>query len=275
MTPNNAISEKSGIFTVLDFYGLSTMPFSKNIPYPQIFLSTALKDAQSMLEMGVATEDILLVSGPIGCGKSVALRYFIHSLDPNAYLPVYLTGNIISPSEFYKRVLQALLIEPPFSPVKAKAAYFKSISDMTRKPVVVVDDAQDMRDCAMLCVKDMVNFECDSKSRITFVLAGQPELKSKISYSNFTAIQQRIKLEIVLKCLTLEESCAYVDHSLKICGRPSTAFSDNAKSEIFKKSEGVARRINRLCFKALVRGAINKKEIIDSADIPSEEHKET
>lgn len=275
MTSHNASVKKSGITTVLDFYGLSTMPFSKDIPVPRIFLSRALEDAQSMLEMGVVTEDILLISGPIGCGKSVALRYFIDSLDTNAYQPVYLAGNINSPSEFYKRILSSLLVEPPFSPVKAKAVYFKTISGMTRKPVVIVDDAQDMRDGAMLCVKDMVNFECDSKNRITFVLAGQSELKHRISLTTFMAIQQRIKLDIVLKCLTLEETCAYIDHSLKISGRPSTVFSDNAKSEIFKKSDGVARRINRICFKALLWGAINVKEIIDSADIPSEELKET
>jgi type II secretory pathway predicted ATPase ExeA len=265
---NKQIYEKSGISAVLNFYGFSTMPFGKDISYDQIFISSSLKDAQSMLEMGCATEDILLVSGPIGCGKSVALRYFVHSLNTNMFLPVYITGNINSPSEFYKRILQALLVEPPFSPVKAKAAYAKAITDMSKKPVIVIDDAQDTRDCAMLCVKDMVNFDYDSKSRITFVLAGQPELRRMLSYSDFMAIRQRIKLDIVLRCLTLEETCAYVDHCLKISGRPSTVFSDNAKSEIFKRAEGIARRINKLCFKALILGAINGKEVIDSADIP-------
>jgi type II secretory pathway predicted ATPase ExeA len=271
MMLNNPISEKSGNSRVLDFYGFSTMPFGKSIPNSEIFLSSGLNDAQSMLEMGVATEDILMVSGPIGCGKSVALRYFMNSLDSNSYLPVYITGNINSPTEFYKRVLHALLIDPPFSPIKAKSVYFKSVSDMSKKPIVVVDDAQDLRDSAVLSVKDMVNFESDSKSSITFILSGQPELKRLMSYSVFTAIRQRIKLDIVLKGFSLEETCAYVDHSIKICGRPSPVFSDNAKSEIFKRAEGVARRINRLCFKALILGAINKKEIIDSADVPVEE----
>jgi len=128
-----------------------------------------------------------------------------------------------------------------------------------------------LQDSAILSVKDMVNFESDSKCRITFILSGQPELKRLISYSAFIAIRQRIKLDIVLKSFSLEETCAYIDHSIMICGRPSAVFSDNAKSEIFKRACGVARRINRLCFKALILGAINKKEIIDSADVPVEE----
>jgi type II secretory pathway predicted ATPase ExeA len=265
------ITEQSHIGRVLDFYGFSYMPFSKNVHKDEIFLAAGLKDAHIMLDMGVATEDILMISGPIGCGKSVALRYFMGSLDRNAYQPVYITGNVCSPSEFYKRVLSGLMIDPPFSPVKAKAVYFKSISDMSKKPVIVVDDAQDMRDSALLSIKDMVNFDADSKSRITFILSGQPELRLKLSFSMFSAIRQRIKLDISLKGLSLEETCAYIDHSLSICGRATGCFSDNAKSEIFKKAEGIARRINKLCFKSLIVGAINKREVIDSKDIPVEE----
>jgi energy-coupling factor transporter ATP-binding protein EcfA2 len=40
-----------------------------------------------MLSLGVESEDILLVSGPIGSGKSVALRSFIAALDPNRFSP--------------------------------------------------------------------------------------------------------------------------------------------------------------------------------------------
>jgi MSHA biogenesis protein MshM len=109
----------------------------------------------------------------------------------------------------------------------------------------------------------------DSKNRITFVLVGQPELREKLSYALFASIRQRIKLNIALKGLSLEETCAYIDHHLKICGRPHSIFSDNAKGEIFKRSEGVARVINRICFKALIIGAIEKLDVIDSKDVPA------
>jgi MSHA biogenesis protein MshM len=245
------------------------MPFSKNIAASEIFSSRALADAATMLELGVETEDILLLTGPIGCGKSVALRHFISALDPNMYLPLYLTGNINSSAELYKRILTGLLIEPPFSPAKAKALYFKTITELSKKPVVIIDDAQDVRDAALLDIKSMINFDQDSKNRITFILAGQPELREKLSYALFASIRQRIKLNIALKGMGLEETCAYIEHNLKICGRPHAIFSDNAKSEIFKRSEGLARVINRICFKALIIGAIEKLDVIDSKDIPA------
>ena len=181
MNEKQHLSEKSNAAKILNFYGLSFMPFGKHVPSQEIFPSSCLQDAQIMLEMGVETEDILLLCGPVGCGKSIAIRYFMRSLDTNCFLPVYLTGNINSPSELYKRILQGLLIEPPFSPTKAKTVYFKAVGEMSKKPLIFIDDAQDMKDTALHSIKSMINFEQDSQNKITFILCGEPELKENLS----------------------------------------------------------------------------------------------
>jgi len=259
---------QSSIVQVLNFYGLSCMPFGKEIHSSDIFQTAALKDAYAMLELGVETEDILLLSGPIGCGKSVTIRYFISSLNSNLYVPVYIQGQIKSASDLCKMILKELLIDPPFSPAKVKALYSKSVMEMNKKPVIIIDDAQDLMDAPLLSIKALINFEQDSRNKVTVLLAGQPELKDRLSFSLFSSIRQRIKLDIFLNSMSLEETCRYIDHSLKICGRPSSVFSDNAKAEIYKISSGIPRVITRVCFKALIQGTIRKTEIIDSGDIP-------
>ena len=259
---------ESSIVRVLNFYGLQTMPFGKEIHTSDIFQTTALKNAQAMLELGVETEDILLLYGLVGCGKSVAVRHFIATLDTNLYTPVYLQGQIKSVTELYKLILKGLLIEPPFSPVKTKTLYTRSVLEMKKKPVIIIDDAQDLADTPLLTVKSLVNFLQDSSNRVTVLLSGQPELKDRLMFSLFAAIKQRIKLDIALNPMSLEEACRYIDHSLKICGRPASLFSDNAKSEIFKISSGIPRVICSICYKALIQGTIQKKDIIDSGDIP-------
>ena len=40
--------------------------------------------------------------------------------------------------------------------------------------------------------------------------------------------------------------------------------------EIFHRTGGVARAINWLCYQAIVNGAIEQKQIIDTADVPQE-----
>ena len=77
---------------VMNFYGFVRMPFDKDFEITEAFASPSLANAVAMLALGVESEDILLVSGPIGSGKSVALRSFIAALDPNRFMPIYLRG---------------------------------------------------------------------------------------------------------------------------------------------------------------------------------------
>lgn len=68
-----------------------------------------------MLTFDVESEDILLVSGPIGSGKSVAIRSFIAALDPNRFAPIYLRGLGLSATDLVKSIMLSLLIEPPYN----------------------------------------------------------------------------------------------------------------------------------------------------------------
>jgi type II secretory pathway predicted ATPase ExeA len=53
--------------------------------------------------------------------------------------------------------------------------------------------------------------------------------------------------------------------------RNEKLFSDAAKMEIFKRTNGVARQVNRICYNAIVAGTIEKKNLIDSTDLPPDE----
>lgn len=253
---------------VLDFYGLKNMPFGKEIAVEDIFSTSQINNTSAMLKLGLADEDIILLTGPVGSGKSVTLRTFTDSLDLNKYTPVYLRGNNMNQVELYKFILQEMKIEAPRSRIKVKTLYFKTVSEATKKPVVIIDDAQDMSEEALLSIKAMVNFDQDSTSRICFVLAGQPELRETIRFSQFESLRQRIKLNVHLTGMGLEETCAYIDHSLKVSGRAISIFSDSAKSEIYNRSEGISRQVNKVCYQAIINGAINKCDIIDSKDLP-------
>ena len=111
---------------VMSFYGFVRMPFDKDFETAEAFNSPSLANAVTMLGLGVESEDILLVSGPIGSGKSVALRSFIAALDPSRFAPIYLRGLGLTAADLVKSVLLSLLVEPPYNYAKARALYFKS-----------------------------------------------------------------------------------------------------------------------------------------------------
>jgi len=75
---------------VLNFYGFKRLPFGKDVASADLFQTRSQQDALAMLLLGAAEEDILLITGPVGSGKSVVLRSFIADVDANTYQPVYL-----------------------------------------------------------------------------------------------------------------------------------------------------------------------------------------
>jgi general secretion pathway protein A len=133
-----------------------------------------------------------------------------------------------------------------------------------------IDDAQDSAPEALLVLKSMTNFDADSSNRITFILAGQPDLLTILAYSHFDALRARIRLTHRLSPMSLEETAGYVDHGLKTVHCTTKLFSEAAKTDIFKRSGGIARTVNTICYQAILRAAIEKNQIIDTANLPPE-----
>ena len=253
--------------TVLDFFGFSQIPFSKLLSPKQLFYSHEYKEAFAQLEYGIPVEDIMLLSGPVGCGKSAVLNALIYSLDPNRYSPIYIRGNSLSEAELYKTILSGLDHKPPYSSGASKRLFYKLIPELSKKPVIFVDDAQEVKESALLALKSMVNFGSDSENRITFILCGQPELKSTLKYSQFLALKQRIRLFFHMQGLSLQETCAYINHQTEIAGKPTPVFADDAKAKIHHSAEGIPRRINLICYRSIVNAALNEISIIDSKNL--------
>ena len=256
---------------VLSFFGFSRLPFSKNISSKEIFSTQTYKEAFTRLEFGISDEDIMLLTGPVGSGKSVVLGSLIDSIDLNSYIPIYIRGNNLKEGELYKAILIGLDQEPPRYSQTAKRLFYRLVPELTKKPVVIVDDAQEIHDPALTGIKSMVNFHFDSQNKITFILSGQPELKAKLKYSQFSALKQRIRVFFHMESMSLEESCGYIDHHTKIAGRPNAIFSDEAKSDIHRKAEGIPRRINAICYRSILNAALNELNIIDSSNLVLED----
>lgn len=256
--------------TVLDFFGFSHLPFSKSLDIKQAFPSESFQEAIARLQFAIAVEDFFLFTGPVGVGKSVVLNSLTATLDINRYTPLYIRGASLSDGELYKAILSGLDREPPHFTQKAKRMYFSVLPQLTRKPLVVIDDAQDVQDSALSNLKAMSNFGCDSQSLITFILSGQPELRNRLRLSQFQPLLTRIRLAYHMKSMSLEETCRYIDQQTTTAGAPSPLFSDSAKADIHRHSEGIPRSVNNICYRSIIAAAIAKRKVIDSSDLHME-----
>ena len=256
---------------VLTFFGFSRLPFGKHLQAADTFPSSAHQEALSRLAFGVADEDLLLLTGPIGCGKSVALAAFVNELDGNRYRPLYLRGGGLSAAQLFKAILEELKIDPPFFAGQARQLFFKTIPELAKKPVVIIDDAQDLAAAALTAIKGMVNFAFDTSNSITFVLAGQPELRELLRYAPFASLRQRIRISYHMPPMALEETCRYIDHHTARCGRPTPIFADDAKADIHRHAGGVPRLVNTVCYRSILHAVSNDLRIVDSTNLVTDE----
>ncbi len=256
---------------LLTFFGFTKTPFTKEIETDEIFKSDIINELHSMFELGIPTEDIMLIFGEIGCGKSAALRLFFESLDVNKYYPIYLKSCGMNAACLYSAILTGKKIEPPYRLFNAKRLYEKVVSESRAKPVVILDDAQDLADDALLEIKNLVSFNADSTNRLCVIISGQMEIAEKMRFSLFAPVMQRIRLKFQVKGMGLEETCRYIDHRLKICGKDTPIFTDDAMAEIFKRSNGIPRLVNKECYTAIIAACAKKRDIIEPSILPPQD----
>jgi len=253
--------------SVLDFYGMAFMPFSKTLSPEKAYETQEFKEALAKLEYGIGEEDFLLLTGPVGVGKSVVLNALLHHIDATRYIPIYIRGGGISEGELYKAILAGLDREPPRYTQTAKRLFYAVIPELTRKPIVAIDDAQEMKESAMMSLKSMTNFTTDSQNKITFILSGQPELKAQLKLNQLLPLTQRIRLFFHMKPMSLKETVGYIDHQTALAGNPAPLFSDSAKADIHRHADGIPRVVNMVCYRSLINAAIKGVKVIDSSDV--------
>ncbi len=256
---------------VLNYFGFSHMPFSKRMDIKSVYKSNAFNDAYAGIEYGIGEEDIVLFTGPPGTGKSVVIRALVDQVDLTKYHVAILRGANMNETDLYKAILEGLKINAPFFVRDLKIFFYKTIPELKKKPIIIIDDAQDMQESALTVLRSMINFECDSKNMITFILCGQDELRERLKYSTFKALKQRIRISAKMYPLSLEETCNYIDYQTKLSANQNPLFSDDAKSKIFARSKGCPRIINIICFQSLIKAAACEYKIIDSSNLVFDE----
>lgn len=252
---------------IKNYFGLKKIPFSKQIGTNELFLSIQIKEAYTRLEFALQNEDITLLSGSVGCGKTTALRYFESRVDPNAYKIVYIPVDKCKFGEISKYALSGLNIEVPYSTNKAIRLLKQTILSLNKekgiKPIFIIDEVQELGIETLIPLKNMVNFDMDSQNRLLLILCGQKEFLTTLNLEALTSLRRRIRIRFQMKELSLEETKDYIKHQLKIVGLNRPLFPDEVISQIFSMSKGNISEINRLCFNMINISTVQSKEIME------------
>ena len=151
-------------------FGFTHYPFERALQPDELFASTAAHEAQARLQHLVELRGIGLVTGEVGSGKTTVCRQLAASLHPGLYRLFYVplsTGNVM---DMYKSIAWELGLPTE----RNRAACYRSIrTEITRltlearqRPVLIVDEAQHLRNEVLEDLRLLTNYEMDSTNRL-------------------------------------------------------------------------------------------------------------
>ena len=249
------------------YWELSEPPFD-NSPNPKFFyLSPEHEEALVRLVYTVRhRKGCGMLTGEYGCGKTTLSRALIQRLEAERYEIGLLTNPSWSPVDFLREALYQLGLE---ARDKTKSELLHSLNDVFfrnfregRDTVLIVDEAQLIEDDAVFEeLRLLMNFQTDDRFLVTLLLIGSPELRERVR--RLKHLDQRITIRYHLNTLDDAHTAAYVTHRLKMAGRSTPIFTDEAIKLIFDFTRGTPREINNLCDVALLVGFTKRVTEID------------
>lgn len=250
-------------------YGLEFNPFLKNSK-EILFESDEYKEAGFRLNYLIRTKGFGLLTGAPGRGKTTLVRTWSAGLNPSLYKVIYSSLSTVTVNDFYRNLAFSLGAQPSFRKTENFHIIQDEINrlalDKRKTPIIIIDEANYIKNAVLNDLKMLFNFEMDSRDRVVILLVGLPQLNNTLRLSIHEPLRQRIIMNYNLEGYSKDEGKAYIESKLRKAGCTEPVFADAAIEAILNASDGTARIINKLCNAAMVIGHSKAKNRID-ADI--------
>jgi general secretion pathway protein A len=236
-------------------FGFHATPFTREIEVKDRFHLPEFDEAlQAMLVTLDARMSCALIA-PAGTGKTSVLRAVLASLPEARYRTHYVKVTGLSKRDMCREIAQAVGLPPAGSYpalVRKLQDRFHETSDTDGlRPVLILDEAQDLRPETLSMLKVLTNFDMDSRLVLSIVLAGQPGLRDLLRRDDLEDVARRISHYATLRTLTRDEIRDYVDHRCTIAGASSVPFDSGAIDALFEIGRGNLRATDELARKSL------------------------
>ncbi len=235
--------------------GFRKTPFTRELAVTERFELPHQAEATEALTEAVSRRMSAALIAPAGSGKTVALRTLVAGLPEARYRVRYVKVTGLSKRDLCKEIAAACELSPtgiyPALVRKLQDAFAHTSTSDGLRPVIVLDEAHDLRPDSLAMLRLLTNFEMDSRLVVSLVLAGQPPLKKLLSRPDQQAVAQRLAHYATLRLLSRDETRAYVHHRCVIAGAQADPFDGDAHEAIFEMSRGNLRAIDRIALKSL------------------------
>ncbi len=256
----------------LEHFGLGVNPFSLSPKLDFLYKSGTFEESMAHLIYGLDHhEAIVLITGAIGTGKTMALQSFLTNLGPRFQFAL-ITNTRVTAIELLKLVLDDLDVRFPMGADKSDLLilfkeYLLNASREGKTVLIIVDEAQNLAPDVLEEIRLLTNLGQGDSQPVQIILVGQPELDLTVNRPDLAQIRQRIRVHYNLDPLSRQETGEYIHHRMGVAGCDREVFTTGAVDTIYQFSRGVPRLVNTLAGEALLSAFVAGHDKVQAGDV--------
>jgi general secretion pathway protein A len=235
------------------FFGLTAEPFNLSPDPSFLYRSAQHEEALANLIYGVQSrKGFIALTGEVGTGKTTLLECLRDHLYSHHTPFAFLFNSRLTPDQFLEMI--AYDFDLPCAR-DSKTEILFALNNMliertnqNRTTALIIDEAQNLEWAVLEEIRMLGNLENRRGKMLQIVLAGQPELDSKLEQPQYRQLKQRVALRCYLRPFNAVETAEYIATRLARAGMPEqTVFPGDVLSEIHRRTQGIPRLINGVC----------------------------
>jgi type II secretory pathway predicted ATPase ExeA len=253
---------------LLSLWGLKWNPFSPELPAEALLATPRIENFAQRVEQLVQEGGFAMISGEPGTGKSVALRIVAARLAAIRDVAVGVLQRPQSrPPDFYRELGDIFSVN--LSPWNRWGG-FKALRDRWRahvastgiKPVLLVDEAQEMMPQVLGELRILASADFDAKSLLTVVLAGDGRLLDHLRQPDLVPLGTRIRTRLNLEAASRDELCELLRHALAKAGS-ATLMTPELQDTLVDHAAGNYRLLMTMAGELLAQGMLDERAQLD------------
>lgn len=253
---------------LLSLWGLKWNPFSPDLPGEALLVTARIESFAWRVEQLVQAGGFALISGEPGTGKSVALRIVSERF---AALRDVVVGVVERPQsksgDFYRELGDIFGVK--LSPSNRWGG-FKALRERWRahvqsshiKPVLLVDEAQEMEPEVLNELRILSSADFDSTSLLTVVLAGDARLLELLRQEDLVPLGTRIRTRLALESASRDELLELLEHALARAGNAGLMTRELIET-LVDHSAGNYRVLMGMAAELLAHGMAEEASVLD------------
>lgn len=256
-----------------NFYSLNGKPFQLSPDARFFFNSSGHNRAMAYLRYGLRQgEGFIVITGGVGTGKTMLVSNLFNELHDDSVVAAQLVSTQINEDDVLRLISAAFgLAHEGLSKaalLRNLETFFRARRAEGRRVLLVVDEAQNLPQRAIEELRMLSNYQEDGQALLQSFLLGQLELKKTLQGPGMEQVRQRIIAGYHLRPLDRQELQAYIEHRLALVGwKKDPAISDGAYDAIFAATGGIPRRVNTLCDRVFLFGALGEVHELTGAHV--------